>query len=560
MSIETSKWAASSKKFCIASVLVAVGLTFLAPSSKAATLALGDATAVPAQPQVALPLSLTVATGEQVTAFCTDIHFDPALISWTNLALEPTISSLGKQVTTNVIAPGHIRVVVYGTDRQALPAGTVAQALLQILSSATVGTTIVGLQNGLGSTPIGTDQPLTLSDGRLWIDLPQDITAPQISAVAVSSITTQGATVSWQTNEPARSTLSVPGTVVDGEAALSLSHQAVLIALTSETLFNFSIVAADESGNQSAATNGSFTTLALPDTIAPTLTVASPIDGATILLGAAVTVTGVAKDDRAGVKVSVNGSFKSVAADGSFQATLTPASSGVFAITVSATDAANNATVIQRSITVEQPAPSVTAPTVLISNPINGSTLSGSSTSITFSVQNVTLAVGSTHLALNLDNGPTMYLYSLTPYGWSNITAGTHTIRLRIVDANHVPFTNPEATANVSFTAGSTSTTTTQPTVSGISISVISPVSGSTVSSNTTLKFSVQGVKLGTSNYHLHIRLDGGATWHVYSTDPLYLKNLKIGQHKVTLQLVDKNHAIVSGSGAYAETIFQVTQ
>ncbi len=546
---------------CLLSVFVGFVL-FAASAVHAASISLGDVTAVPAQPQVVLPLSFTAASGEQVTAFSTDIHYDPAIASLNGVTLEPTLAALGKQISTHLVAPGHMRIVVYGTDRQGLPSGTVAQCLMQIPASAALGSSIVSLQNGLGSGPTGIDMALFSSDGRLWIALPQDTTTPQISDVIVSNITLQGATVSWQTNELSRSTLTLLGTIVNGDAAASLTHQAVLSSLASLTLFNFTIVAVDESGNESTATTGSFTTLAppiLPDLIAPVLTLASPEDATVIQLGAAVSVSGTAEDNRPGVQVSVNGAAKSIASDGSFSTTLTPSAAGNFAITVRATDTAGNATVIQRSITVEQPVPAVNAPTVLISNPVDGGSITGSSVSIAFSVQNATLAVGGVHLTLNLDNGPTMYLYGLTPYGWSNIAAGTHTIRLRLVDANHVPLANSEASDSMTFSVGGGSTTAPPPT-SGSMVTVISPVSASTVSTNTTLKFSVQGVKLSTSSYHLHVRLDNGSTWHVYSTDPLYLKGLTVGQHKVTLQLVDKNHALVSGSGAYAETTFKVAQ
>ncbi len=158
----------ASKSFSIA-LLVLLALSF-SPPVFAATVALGEATANPGQSQVALPLSLAVGSGEQISAFSVDVYFDSAVVSWQSVTLEPSLTALGKEVQTNVIAPGHVRMVIYGMDQQIFSNGLLGQCMLQVLNSAAAGSTTLNLQSGLGSSPTGAESVLSLSDGRIWIE------------------------------------------------------------------------------------------------------------------------------------------------------------------------------------------------------------------------------------------------------------------------------------------------------------------------------------------------------------------------------------------------------
>jgi len=95
-----------------------------------------------------------------------------------------------------------------------------------------------------------------------------DTTAPEITNVS-SSVTDTTATVTWQTNEPASSSLSYgatgayeEGTVTD--PALVTSHSLTLSGLTPESTYVFEVGSTDGSGNSASSAGFSFTTAAEP--------------------------------------------------------------------------------------------------------------------------------------------------------------------------------------------------------------------------------------------------------------------------------------------------------
>jgi hypothetical protein len=106
-------------------------------------------------------------------------------------------------------------------------------------------------------------------------DAPLILTGPHIS-----EITATGATVTWTTNEPANSGVSyndgVAYGVITGEDFVT-EHQVTLASLIPETLYNVTVSSTDVRGNGPTLSDVvSFTTLALPDTDAPTI-IGSPL-------------------------------------------------------------------------------------------------------------------------------------------------------------------------------------------------------------------------------------------------------------------------------------------
>lgn len=106
-----------------------------------------------------------------------------------------------------------------------------------------------------------------------------DTVAPVISAITVSGIGASGATVSWTTNENVKSKLYLGTTspVATGTAhltntVLQATHTGLLSGLSASTAYYFVIGATDASGNTSLSAQGSFTTTATPDTVAPIVT------------------------------------------------------------------------------------------------------------------------------------------------------------------------------------------------------------------------------------------------------------------------------------------------
>ena len=269
----------------------------------AATLSLGEVSGLPGQSQLALPLSLTLVSGEQVSAFSVDVRFDPAVAQCSAVALEPSVAALNKQVQTNQIAPGHLRLIVYGTDRQALSGGQLGQCVMGISSSAAPGSSLVSLQSGVATDPNGAEQLLALTDGRVWVDAAADTTKPQIGGIAASGITTSAAAITWATDEAATSQVEYGISTIYGQATavdtgLVTAHQMDLTGLSAGTLYHYRVRSRDASGNESFSADQAFTTASAPapSTTAPSVTIISPPNGSTIIGSSTYlefTVTGV---------------------------------------------------------------------------------------------------------------------------------------------------------------------------------------------------------------------------------------------------------------------------
>jgi hypothetical protein len=92
-----------------------------------------------------------------------------------------------------------------------------------------------------------------------------DSTPPVVSSIAVSSITSSSAVISWTTDEPSSSQVQFGPTRAYGQsttadAALVTSHSQLLTGLWGGTLYDFRVVSIDGTGNEADSANVTFTT------------------------------------------------------------------------------------------------------------------------------------------------------------------------------------------------------------------------------------------------------------------------------------------------------------
>ncbi len=103
-----------------------------------------------------------------------------------------------------------------------------------------------------------------------------DTTAPVISSVGASGITTSGATVSWTTNEASNTQVDYGTTTSYGSSttlnsSLVTSHSQALSGLAASTLYHYRVKSRDAAGNLATSGDFTFTTSAAPDTTAPVI-------------------------------------------------------------------------------------------------------------------------------------------------------------------------------------------------------------------------------------------------------------------------------------------------
>jgi hypothetical protein len=103
-----------------------------------------------------------------------------------------------------------------------------------------------------------------------------DTTAPTISNIAASGMTTSRVTITWTTNESATSQVEYGVTTSYGsssvlDSSLVTTHTVNLTRLTASTTYHYGVKSKDVANNEAISGDNSFTTPAPPDTTAPVI-------------------------------------------------------------------------------------------------------------------------------------------------------------------------------------------------------------------------------------------------------------------------------------------------
>ncbi|MGH9176708.1 MAG: galactose oxidase-like domain-containing protein, partial [Vicinamibacterales bacterium] len=110
---------------------------------------------------------------------------------------------------------------------------------------------------------------------------PGDTTPPVISAVAAGGVTSNRATVTWTTDEPATSQARYGPTASYGstttlDTSLAANHSQTLTGLTASTTYHYQVVSRDAAGNERVSGDFTFTTQA-PDPTAQEIGAWAPV-------------------------------------------------------------------------------------------------------------------------------------------------------------------------------------------------------------------------------------------------------------------------------------------
>ncbi len=122
-----------------------------------------------------------------------------------------------------------------------------------------------------------------------------DITAPVLSNITTNSITSTGAVITWTTGEQSTSQVEYGTTTSYGSSTtydntLITSHSVIISGLSSWTTYHFRVKSQDSAANLAVSSDLTFTTIAPPDTTAPTGTI-SINSGASYTTSTSVTLT-----------------------------------------------------------------------------------------------------------------------------------------------------------------------------------------------------------------------------------------------------------------------------
>ena len=302
-----------------------------------------------------------------------------------------------------------------------------------------------------------------------------------------------------------------------------------------------------------------------PDTTPPVVSITSPADGATV--STTTTVTANATDNVAVSKVEfyVDGVLKSTTTTSPYTYSLVPSAYpiGSHAITAKAYDAAGN---VATSAVVNVTVPDTIAPTVSITSPAAGTSVSGTFVAQATAADNVGVAKVEFYLDGVLKTtdttGPSPYSGSISLTG---VAAGTHSLTAKAYDAAG----NVTTSAAVSLTvAAAPPVDTTPPTVA-----VTAPTAAEILSNDlsnahfnssayllTATAADASGIK------SVVFKVDGTAVGTPATTSPytasLDLTKLSCGAHTVTATATDNSanansatSATVSFNVTYAEDV-----
>ncbi|MEN9649403.1 MAG: hypothetical protein RL094_370 [Candidatus Parcubacteria bacterium] len=300
-------------------------------------------------------------------------------------------------------------------------------------------TTFTGLSNGnyvLKSSFTDVNGVVSSSSDRAFT-VNVDSTAPSISAVGTTTLSTSTATIGWTTDENSSSQVTYGTTVAYGatttlDATLVTNHSVALTGLTPNTTYHYRVYSTDAANNLAVSSDGTFTT-ASTDAIAPSVSLITPTNASVIATTTTVSASASDNIGVVGVKFYVDttliGSEDTVAP---YQVSFdtTSVSNASHTIVAVARDAGGNiATSSSATITVDNAGPTLSSVTATPSN----TTASISWTTNETSTSQVEYGLTSSYTASSTLDATLVTNHTVALSGLSQVT--TYHYRVISVDA-----------------------------------------------------------------------------------------------------------------------------
>jgi len=303
-----------------------------------------------------------------------------------------------------------------------------------------------------------------------------DTTPPTVAMTAPANAATVSGTVSVNATATDNVSVATVQFQVDG-ANVGTAEVAAPYAYTWDTTkstngsHTLRAIATDGAGNSTSSSSMTVTVSnSHPDTTPPTVAMTAPASAATVSGTVSVTATATDNVSVASVQFQVDGAnagTADVAAPYAYTWDTTKATNGAHSLRAIATDGAgNSATSSAVTVTVSNAPPDTTPPTVSISTPVNGSTVSGTVTISANASDNVAVA----SVQFQLDGASLGSPDTSSPYtvSWTTTTAsnGSHTLSAIATDKAG----NSAKATNVTVTVNNTAPAPPPPSSSGNSI------------------------------------------------------------------------------------------
>ena len=362
------------------------------------------------------------------------------------------------------------------------------QLLTVVLSIAILSLSLVGCAGVVGPSNGQTNSPTPSP------------TAVAITNVQASAATSTSVQVSWVTNVPATSAIDYGTTAAYGastpvDSSMVTNHQMALTNLAAGTTYHCRV--RSTAGSSTAASNDQIcSTPGGADTTPPSVAITSPAAGAT--LSGNVNVTAAASDNVGVASVQFRldgGNVGASLASAPYAYTLSTAAvpNGSHTISAVATDAAGNSTTSPSlTVTVNNTTKDTTPPTVSMTSPAAGATVSGTVAVTATATDNVSAA----SVQFQLDGASVGGIDTAAPYAysWDSTKAanGSHTLRAIATDGTG----NSTTSTGVTVTVNNATKDTTPPAVAVTAPTNGAKVSGKfAVSANATDNVSVASVQ-----------------------------------------------------------------
>jgi cohesin domain-containing protein len=109
------------------------------------------------------------AKGDQVAAIQFDVLFDPTEVAITAVNPGPASTDAGKTVASNLIAPGQMRVLIFGLNQSVIGDGIVATLTAVVGPDVQQGQSRLEFDQALGASPEATEVAIKASSGHIQI-------------------------------------------------------------------------------------------------------------------------------------------------------------------------------------------------------------------------------------------------------------------------------------------------------------------------------------------------------------------------------------------------------